>query len=46
MVLGVNKQGQWSIELGKNSHTLEPRLEVGGGMIHSLWKIVSIIVNP
>ena len=32
MVLGVNKQGQRSIELGKNSHTPESRLDVGGGI--------------
>ena len=33
MVLGVNKQGQRSIELGKNRHTTpESRLDVGGGI--------------
>ena len=40
MVLGVNKQGQKSIELGKNSHTPESRLDVGGGInVCSPWEI-------
>ena len=30
--IGVNKQGQRSIELGKDSHTPESRLDVGGGI--------------
>ena len=41
VVLGVNKQGQRSIELGKNGHTPESRLDIGGGINDKCSPLIS-----